>query len=201
MYINSDYSNSISFNARLGANLRLKLLNDDFGGDVKRLEKFEKLFNDTFEKNIDANTVVDITKGGRFSLSNPIAPKVTVPMNVLYKNKSLAQRMLHECDRVYASVEYRLFKKIISKKYNSGKSLEKISELSKKLDKRARLYFMDLIGTAERILKENPDSKLTELEFLTMSNIQMQEIINSPSFQEAMAKGGFPAAVRVLRKS
>lgn len=201
MYINSDYSNSISFNARLGANLRLKLLNDDFGGDVKRLEKFEKLFNDTFEKKIDANTVVDITKGGRFSLSNLIAPKVTVPMNVLYKNKSLAQRMLHECDRVYASVEYRLFKKIISKKYNSGKSLEKISELSKKLDKRARLYFMDLIGTAERILKENPDSKLTELEFLTMSNIQMQEIINSPSFQEAMAKGGFSAAVRVLRKS
>lgn len=201
MYISSDYNNSISFNARLGANLKLKLLNNDFGGDVKRLEKFEKLFNDTFEKKLDVNTVIDITGGGRFSISNLVAPGISQAMRFLHKQKPLAQRILTECDRVYASEEHRLFKKIITKKYNSGKSLEKIAKLSEKLDAKSKLHFMDLIETASRILKENPQSKLTEVEFLDMINIQLREIVESPEFQEALAKDGFPAAVRVLRKS
>ncbi len=200
MYISSDYNNSISFNARLGANLKLKLLNNDFGGDVKRLEKFEKLFNDTFEKKLDTNTVVDITDGERFRISNLAAPGISQAMRFLHKDMPLAQRILTECDKVYASEEHRLFKKIISKKYNSGKSLEKIAKLSEELDARSKLHFMDLIETASRILKEKPQSKLTEVEFLDMINIQLREIVESPEFQEALAKGGFPAAVRVLRK-
>ena len=198
MYINTNYNNPISFNACLGANLKQKLLVNEFGGDTKRLEKFEKLFRDTFDKKIDTNTVVDISENGRFKMSNPIAPKITYPVKILNRKKSLAQRVLTECDKVYSSVEYRLFQRIISKKVQSGKSLEEISKLSKKLDEHSRLYFMDLIGTASRILKENPNSKLSEFEFSDMITTQMREIIESPEFQKAMSNGNFLAATKVL---
>ena len=198
MYINTDYNNSTSFNARLGANLRQKLLVNEFGGDTKRLEKFEKLFRDTFDKKIDTNSVVDISEGGRFKISNPIAPKITYTLNILNRKKPLPQRILTECDRVYANAEYRLFQKIISKGVQSGKSIEQISKFSEKLDDEIRPYFMDLIGTATRILKENPNSKLTELEFMDMINTQMREIIETPEFQQAMSNNNFSAAAKIL---
>lgn len=198
MDINKNYNSSINFNARLGANLRLNLLKNEFGGSVKHLEKFEKIFNDTFEKKMDTNTVVEITDKGRFRISNPIAPKITYPIKILYNNKSLGQRLLTECDKVYSTTEYRLFQRIISSKVKTGKSLNKISELSKKLDEHSRLYFNDLIGTASRILKENPNSKLTEAEFSDMITTQIREVVETPEFQEAMSSGKFFDAVKIL---
>ena len=198
MYINTDYNNSISFNARLGANLKQKLLVNEFGGDTKRFEKFERLFRDTFDKKIDTNTVVDISESGRFKISNPIGPKITYSLNILNRKKPLPQRILTECDRVYANAEYRLFQKIISKGVRSGKSLEQMSKLSEKLDDEIRPYYTDLIGTATRILKENPNSKLTELEFMDMINTQMREIIETPEFQQAMSNNNFSAAAKIL---
>ena len=199
MYIDSNYNNSISFNARIGANLRLKLLNDEFGGSAKRLEKFERLFHDTFEKHLDENTIIDITDAGRFRLSNLIDPKITYTMRALYKEKPLAQRVLTMCHKIYANEENILFIKIISKKVKSGKSLEEIGKMAEKLDKYKRPYLNDLIETASRILEENPYSKLTEFDFLEMLNIQLQEIINTPEFQKAIANGNFAKAVKILK--
>ena len=80
----------------------------------------------------------------------------------------------------------------------SGKTLEEVGIIGKTLDKYKRPYFNDLIETASRILKENPKSKLTEFDFLEMINIQMQEIINTPEFQRAIANGNFAKAAKIL---
>lgn len=199
MYINTNYNNSISFNARLGANLKLKLLNNEFGGNVKRLEKFEKLFRETSAKTLDTNTIIDINKSGRFIMSNSVAPKIIYPVKIMDKNKSLAHRIINECDKLYFTTEYRLFQRIISRGVRSGKSLDKVSKLAEKFDDNRRPYFTDLIGTAERILKENPKSKLTETDFMVMINTQIREIVETPEFQQAMAEGNFSGAVKILK--
>ena len=36
-------------------NLKTYLANSEFGGNLARTEKFERLFSDTFDKNIDTN--------------------------------------------------------------------------------------------------------------------------------------------------
>ena len=197
----TNYNSSISFNARLGAKLKATLLKNDFAGDIMRLEKFEKLFHDTFEKNIDTNTVVNVTTKGRFKLSNLIAPKIAYPVRLYSaKGKPLSQRILNECSKVYANTEYRLFQKIISTRVHEGKPIEQIAKLGEKLDAHRRPYFMDLIGTASRILKENPNSKLSEYDFSDMINIQLREIIETPEFQQAMAKGDFAEGTKILKR-
>ena len=197
MKIQSDYKDNISFNARLGANLKANLLKNDFGGSVRRLSKFEKLFQDTFEKQLDDNTVIELNKNNRLSISNMIAPKITYPLKLLSHEASLAKRILKECDLVYSNTEYNLFERIISKSVNSGKTMEEVSRFAETLNEYRRPYFTDLIGTAARILKENPDSKLTEYEFSVMINTQIREVVETPEFQNAMSQN-FTDALRML---
>ncbi|MBO6180539.1 hypothetical protein J6O86_02500, partial [bacterium] len=62
-------NNNIAFEARVGKNA-LKILKNDFGGDTDKVAKFEHLFDDTFSKNIDNCTVVDVDKSGNYVFSH-----------------------------------------------------------------------------------------------------------------------------------
>ena len=189
----TDYNSSITFNARLGKNLKSYLCVSEFDGSMDRTAKFERLFSDTFEKNIDKNTVLEMNKHGGFYLYNlglkGVKTSVSISKN---KNKTLAQHILSECQSTFARAEYVLFEKYIAAQVAIGKALDKISSVGEtRLDKKRLPYFRDLIGTAERILKENPDSKLSEGDFSDMINIQMLETVNTPEFQAQLAKMGF----------
>lgn len=195
-------TDTVSFNAKLGNNLKNYLLKNDFAGDKKRLAKYEQIFCDTFEKNLDTNTVVEIAGNKRFKLYNLIAPKVTYPVKVYSRSENpLSKRILTECNKVYSYAEYRLFERIVSKLVNSGKSIDEITELGNKISEERKPYFDDMIKTADRILKENPQSKLTELEMAKMRDIQLRELIESDEFQQAMSKGDLVGAVKVLSSS
>ena len=184
-------TDTVSFNAKLGNNLKNYLLKNDFAGDKKRLAKYEQIFCDTFEKNLDTNTVVEMAGNKRFKLYNLIAPKVTYPVKVYSRSENpLSKRILTECNKVYSYAEYRLFERI-----------DERTELDNKISEERKPYFDDMIKTADRILKENPQSKLTELEMAKMRDIQLRELIESDEFQQAMSKGDLVGAVKVLSSS
>ncbi len=186
----TDYKNSISFNAKLGPNLKAYLLNNEFNGEPSHIKKFEKLFSDTFAKSIDTNTYIERKSNGKFELYNSAFPKIKVPINLSKrKDKTLAHKLINECSLAYGRAEYLLFERYIASQVAHGKTLEKIQSVGEKaLNSIRKPYFLDLIDTAKRILKENPKSKLDELDFSDMINIQMREIIDTPEFQDMISK-------------
>lgn len=188
----TDYKNQISFNARIGKNLKMYLCKNEFGGSSVKTEKFEKLFHDTFERNIDTNTVLEMNSRGKFYLYNLGLKGVKNPIHIFEKDgKTLAQRVLHECSTAYSRAEYVLFQKYISTHVLKGQSLDKIEAVGKaRLDGVREPYFNDLVRTASRILKEKPKSKLTDSDFSNMTNIQLLEEIESPEFQAKLANFG-----------
>ena len=188
MNIQTDYNNRISFNARLGANLKSKLLKEEFGGDVNRLKNFEMQFQDAVKEALDTNTILERNNNGHFQISNLIAPDITYPIKLFYRDKLLSQRILDQGWLKYLTTECRLFEKIVSKKFNSGKSMDELRELAADLNEIRRPYYTDVIDSAKRILKDNPNSKLTDLEFSEMNTIQLREIVESPEFQKLMSE-------------
>lgn len=191
--IQTDYKNQITFNARIGKNLKAYLCKSEFDGNMEKTEKFEKLFQDTFEAHIDTNTVLEINNRKKFYLYNSGLKGVKNSIKIFERDgKTLAQRILHECSTAYSRAEYVLFEKYISSRVARGNTIAKISSVGKRcLDEERLPYFFDLVGTAERILRENPKSKLSESDFSDMINIQMMETVNSPEFQAQLAKIGF----------
>jgi hypothetical protein len=185
-----DYNSSIAFNAGIGTNLGNYLLKTEFDKDVSRLKKFEKLFEDTFSKNLDTNTVIERKNNGRFELFNSAFPKIKVPIKISQRgDRTLAQKLLSECNVAFARAEYVLFERYIASQSALGKSLDVIQKVGEEaLDINRKPYFTDLIDTARRILQENPKSKLDEGDFSDMINIQLREIIETPEFQKMVAQ-------------
>ena len=190
--LNTDYKNSISFNARLGKNLKVFLTQEEFCQNKEKTKDFERLFHDTFEKFIDNNTVLERNNYGKFYLYNLGLKGVKVPIKIYEKEgQSLAQRLLNKCYVAYSRAEYVLFQKYISSHILKGQSLEEIKMVGENmLDKKRKPYFLDLIETSSRILRENPNSKLTELDYSNMINIQIQEIVNTATFQKLIKSFG-----------
>ena len=186
----TDYNNSISFNARLGPNLKTYLLKNEFSNDIPHVEKFERLFSDTFSKYIDTNSYIERKPNGKFEIFNFAFPKIKVPIKISNrKDRTLAQNILNECSVAYGRAEYVLFQRFIASQVRKGKTLETIQKVGESaLDNERKPYFMDLIETAKRILAENPKSKLDELDFSDMINIQLRETVETPEFQELIAK-------------
>ena len=174
-------NNDISFHAKLGKNI-LKRVNKEFCGDKARIEKYIQLFHDTFESNIDKETVVDINKKRNFIFSNTNFPEVKYQhIFKMTETGSVARTLINECSRIFGSGEIDLFKLIIRKHLNNEKDTEKLKQLANKIrNPKSRAYFDEYVKIAERIKKEFPDSKFSREEFDYFQNIIMQEEANTP---------------------
>ena len=136
------------------------------------------------------NTYIERKPNGKFELFNMAFPKIKVPVKISQlKDKTLAKKLLNECNIAYGRAEYVLFERYIASQVARGKSIDAIQKVGEDaLDTNRKPYFMDLIETAKRILTVNPKSKLDELDFSDMINIQLRETIETPEFQEMMSK-------------
>ena len=200
-FMNTDYKNQITFTARIGKNLKMHLLNNEFYANPQRVEKFERMFYDTFKKNIDTNTVLEMDSRGKFYLYNIGLKGVKHSLKIFASGGNIANKILQECSTVFSRAEYVLFQKYISTNVLKGKSLEKIKAVGEtKLNGVRKHHFNDLVGTAQRILKQNPESKLTEYEFSDMITTQIREVVETPEFQRAMSQN-IGKALDMLRKS
>ena len=173
--------NNITFQAKPGANV-LNIARKEYGYTTKRLEKFIKLYKDTFIKNIDENTVVDLTADNKYIFSNELFPDIKYFSNVALEIKeNLLQSFVQECPKVLSRIEGAMFKDIISKSILKGSSFEDLAKTAEGIKNGDRKKeFLRNLNLAERIKKENPNSKLTPVEFDAMSCKMMQEEAEIP---------------------
>ena len=175
-------NNNIAFEARVGKNA-LKILKNDFGGDTDKVAKFEHLFDDTFSKNIDNCTVVDVDKSGNyvFSHSEFLKMKHKTTEKPVFK-KSFANSLLQECPKTLARIENKMFRTIISKSINSGKSFEDLENIAQKVFKneKSKNKFLENLSVAKRIKKEYPKSRLKDFEFDYMNMVILEEEAKTP---------------------
>ena len=175
-------NNNISFQSRVGKNA-LKILRNDFKSDIDKVAKFERLFDDTFSKNIDSDTVVDVDKSGNYVFSHSEFPKIKhkTTEKPAFK-KSFANSLLQECPKTLARIENKMFRTIISKSVNSGKSFEDLENIAQKVFKneRSKNIFLENLSVAKRIKKEYPKSKLKDFEFDYMNMVILEEEAKTP---------------------
>ena len=92
-----------SFQAKLGKNLTQEL-KKEFKYNSTKLEKFEKIFQDAFKKNIDENTILDINKENKLMFSHSLFPRIKYCQNYkLPKDNFLGKRILNECAKTIAN--------------------------------------------------------------------------------------------------
>ncbi len=177
MQINS-YDN-LSFQAKFGPNLKSTLLKSDFNGNKQKLTDFEDTFSRNFEEWLEENTVVELRNNGKFELSNPAFPRYKVIFNLVAKAKTLSEKLLNAYYLNFNCNECKLFREIISKEAKKGKTLKELEAIAetKLAAGQRREYFKDFIKSAQRIKAENPDSKLSEIEFLEMGNRTIRELL------------------------
>ena len=173
--------NNITFQAKPGANV-LNIAKKEYGYTPERLEKFINLYKDTFIKNIDENTVVDLTADNKYIFSNELFPNIKYLSNVALEIKEdLLQSFVNECPKILARIEGYMFKDIISKSIFKGSSFENLAKIAEGIKNGGRKKeFLRNLNLAERIKKENPNSKLTPIEFDAMSCKLMQEEAETP---------------------
>lgn len=175
-------SSNISFQARVGENA-LRIVNNEFGGKLERVKKFEQLFADTFVKNIDEGTIVDLDKNNNYVFSHTGFPKIKYKSEKRpYFKKTLAESLLQECSKVLGNIEYKMFRVIISKSIKYGKTFEELENEAQKLFKneKSKNYFLENLNIAKRIKKEYPASQLKDYEFDYMNNLIMQVEADTP---------------------
>lgn len=172
---NQQDSNRI-FKAKLGKNIT-QTLRKEFEYNPVKLQKYEQLFQDTFKKNIDENTILDINKENKLMFSHTLFPRIKFCQNYkLPKNEPLGKSIINQCSRTIGNGEYNLFQLIISTSINNGKSFNKLFKLSEKLENdSSKKSFQNLLNIATRIKKENPKSKLTFNDFSSMQMKIMEE--------------------------
>ena len=179
---------NISFTARPGAGIvRRAVL--EYNGDEVRLTKFKKLFHDTFENNLDENTVINLDEQERYVFSNLKFP------NIFYKSDEKLDRergrdflsaVIMACPKVLSSLEHKMIRTIIKECYKSGISPKEMSKMAEENIQNAGLkkYFLDNLNIARRIKENNPNSKLTLDEFEEMEMQIFDELAEIPGTLE-----------------
>ena len=151
-------NNNIAFEARVGKNA-LKIIKNDNG------------------------TVVDVDKSGNyvFSHSEFLKMKHKTTEKPVFK-KSFANSLLQECPKTLARIENKMFRTIISKSINSGKSFEDLENIAQKVFKneKSKNKFLENLSVAKRIKKEYPKSKLKDFEFDYMNMVILEEEAKTP---------------------
>lgn len=159
----STITNNIVFQATAGSKL-LKHVEKEFNGDKVRTQKFAKLFAAAFEVYTDKNTVIDADKRRNLIFSNSAFPDFKYCYKVKESNeKSMAHKLLNECSKIIHGGEQFLFRLIISKMFKKYKSFTQLEVTAKKWE--VKDNFFKELSVARRIVKENPDSKLSNIEF------------------------------------
>ena len=85
--VNMYSHNNISFQAKIGNNA-LKTVKNECYSD-KRVAKFKQLFEDTFAKNIDENTVVDFDKNNNYICPSEVCCKICIWKNHIINHLSV----------------------------------------------------------------------------------------------------------------
>ncbi len=175
-------ANNISFKARIGTNT-IKSLKKEFNGDKTKIAKFEQLFQDTFAKNLDDNTIIDLDKSNNYIFSHTQFPKIKYKTNQkLVFKKSLSNSLIQECPKIFAGIENKMFRTIIARSIKNGKSFEQLEDIVQKIFKneKSKKYFLQNMNIAKRIKKECPNSKLKDFEFDYMNIKIMEEEAKTP---------------------
>ena len=170
-------TNNISFRAKVGENA-LKIVKKEFDGDMSRVKKFEQLFEDTFVKNIDKDTVVDLDKNNKYVFSHVGFLQIPYESTESYIfKKSVSNSLLQECPKTLANIENKMLRAIISKSIKSGMSFEKLENLGRKVfsNEKTKNRFSENIYLAKRIKEKFPKSELRDFEFDYMQTLVMEE--------------------------
>ncbi len=174
--------NNISFGAKLGNNL-MKKISKEFDYDQNKINKYSKLFEDTFVSNIDENTVVDVNKSGYFVFSNSKYPQIKYQYkNSKLRAKNIVKVLLNECSKTFSNAENNLYKVVIGYHLRHGKSVQFLENFANSalINSKSKKNFLENLDIAKRIIKENPDSKLSKYDFDYMLNKMMQEEAKTP---------------------
>ena len=160
-------TNSISFKAIPG-NEVVRRVSAEVNGDAVKINKFKKLFNDVFEKNIDANTVIDINDQNLFVFSHKSFPDYVIEHDGKYnKRDTFVHTMLQACPKEMFVAECKLIRKIVKEKVNSGIDFQALRNCADEFtNKISRQFFLNNIAIAERIKSLNPDSTLEDSEII-----------------------------------
>ena len=167
--VNMYSHNNISFQAKIGNNA-LKTVKNECYSD-KRVAKFKQLFEDTFAKNIDENTVVDFDKNNNYIFSHTAFPKIKYKskQKPIFK-KSFLNSLLQECPKTLTNLEIKMFRTIISKCIKSGKTFDELENFAQEIlkNEKSREHFLENLNLAIRIKNKNPNNLdcLDQQEFL-----------------------------------
>lgn len=183
LHLDMDISiNELSFHAKLGKNI-IKKVNKEFNYDKTRTDKFAQLFEDTFVSNLDKETVVDINKNNHLIFSNNIFPDIKYQQSSkIRKPNDIAKTLINECSRTFGEGEANLFELIIIKYINKGKEIRNIKQLANNAitNLKSRECFLDNLKAAERLKKEQPNTKLNKYKLNDMEIKIMQEEAETP---------------------
>jgi len=164
-------NNKIVFNAKPSNNI-LKRVETELNGDKTKVEKFVQLFEDVFEPHIDKNTVVDIDiHKNAFVFTHQDFPNVKTRYKTqLNIRDTFVHTVLQACSAELVRAEHKFFQSVIAKNINSGKTFKQLKQYANKViqNPKSKEFFMNKLGIAKLIKKENPNSKLTASEFLDM---------------------------------
>ncbi len=172
---------NLSFNAQVGKHL-LKGVQQQYNGNLQKVDKFVDLFEQTFSNLLDEGTIVDINKENRYVLSHTSFPKIAYMLRYSVLGiKPLAESIITECPKIFGYGERLLFQHITRRSINnvSLNKLEKFVQTEIKTTENQK-KFLEVIDLAKRIKEENPDSKLRNIEFEIMDNRVMDEELNTP---------------------
>ena len=177
MRINKD----ITFKAKPGANI-LYYAHEEFGGNMEKIKKFTKLYSDTFSKNLDENTVVDLKYDNKYIFSNALFPGIEYVSNSVLKIKEgVLQSLLQDCPKTLARIEVNLFRKIITENIKNGASIEELFGKSRKIkNEKSRKNFQDNLDIAKFFLEENSGSEPENWDFDAIAIQKMQKEAQTP---------------------
>lgn len=170
-------SQSLSFKARPGKKV-LNKVSKEYHGNKTKIDKFKYLFEIAHDKYTNKNTIIDIDRKGNLIYSHDSFP------NIKYCHKTnntnnfpLSERMINECSKIIATGESDFFHHTILQFLKSGVSISELK--TKAMNEQLGKTFSNLLCVAEKILKDNPKSELTKLEFDSMQmKIDYEKIKN-----------------------
>ncbi len=175
IYIQSQH---LSFKARPGAKV-LKKVSKEYQGNKSKIDKFKHLFEVAHNKYTNKNTIIDIDNKGNLIYSHISFPNI----KYCYKTEKvnslpLSKRMINECSKTIATGESEFFHHVILQLLKKGVSIPELR--IKANDEQLGKTFNNLLFVLEKILKDNPKSKLTKLEFnLMQMKINDEKIRNT----------------------
>lgn len=160
----------VSFCAIQSPNI-VRRVRKEFNGNRAKIEQFNQLFNDIFSKTVvDDNTIINIDSKHRIVLSNKNFPNIKRQHKGVDRGgNTYAQTVLRTCTAQMRRAEYKLIRKIVSTLVNSGKSLDEVEEMANLwTNLKSKEFYLNTVELARLIKAENPNSKLTQKDFVEM---------------------------------